>query len=336
MQDRDTGEFFFYRIDTTVRTPEEIKAPTKKTPSKDDSAIKTKLSHLNSEESEFTATDIDSAWSGKSKTVYRKGKDFYLKETYVKTGEAYEIQMANGYYRKDDHIHAFTYDKDYKVTLKGEANEKTISEIVNFSISSEVLFQDNNLIKTYGEIIDIGKNLAFAYNPDFIDPATLSMESKEDKISTISFDYGGDLFSGSETINLDYTPTNMNATLLSNINTLIDALPKRLTWQNYSSQTIYEDMVQTFGEETAKKVPYLTGIQGADGYENDDNEFIIYSMEENPEYLKKYRDHLLSLGYTTTDNTTYINEEDNLKLVVGNSMDEFLKIYALNPKTGSK
>ena len=124
----------------------------------------------------------------------------------------------------------------------------------------------------------------------------------------------------------------MNPTLLANVNTLIDALPKRLTWQNYSSQTIYEDMVTTFGEEPAKKVPYLTGIQGADGYENDTNEFIIYSMEENQDYLKKYRDYLLSLGYTTTDNTTYINEEDNLKLVVGNTMDEFLKIYALNPQ----
>lgn len=332
MQDRDTGEFFYYRIDTSVRPSKEIKAPTKKTPSEEDSAIKTKLSYLNSEESEFTATDIDSAWSGKSKTVYRKGKGFYLKETYVRNGEAYEIQMANGYYNKDGHIHAFTYGKDYKVTLKGEANEKTMSEIVNFSISSEVLFLDNGLIKTYGDIIDIGKNLAFAYNPDFIDPATLSMETKEDKISTISFDYGGDLFSGSETITFDYTPTNMNSTLLANVNTLIDALPKRLTWQNYSSQTIYEAMVTTFGEETAKKVPYLTGIQGADGYENDTNEFIIYSMEDNQDYLKKYRDYILSLGYTTTDNTTYINEEDNLKLVVGNTMDEFLKIYALNPQ----
>ena len=48
-------------------------------------------------------------------------------------------------------------------------------------------------------------------------------------------------------------------------------------------------------------------------------------------YISKYKAHLLSEGYVTTDNKTFIKESDNLKLYVDedNESNEFIHLYVL-------
>ena len=69
MQDRDTGDFFYYRLDTKVlSTPNVLSDSTKKTPSKDDAEIKTYLNKINAEDSSYSIDVADSAWEGNRKT----------------------------------------------------------------------------------------------------------------------------------------------------------------------------------------------------------------------------------------------------------------------------
>ena len=69
-------------------------------------------------------------------------------------------------------------------------------------------------------------------------------------------------------------------------------------------------------------------------YNSEDNVAMIYSMcsdtEYNNNYIAKFKKYLLTLNYVTSDNVTYTNNVDNLKIVVGNTMDDFLHISLIN------
>lgn len=330
MQDKNTGEYFFYRIDTKIKDSIEISTPIKKTPSKDDVEIKNYLSYLNSEDSIFEAIVIDSAWDNNRKTVYKKGKDFYIKTNYIVNGETLSIELGNGYYKKDDKIYTFSFDNNNVISMSGFVDTRTFTQIVNFSISSEILYKENDKIKTTGDIIDIGKSIGFSEYQDYVDPSSLNMEIKDNRISTISYNYGGSGFTGTETISLNYSNIVLGETLKTQIEDKISSFTTRMTWENYSSQDIYNALVESFDSTTADKIPYLSGMTGFDGYENDDNDFFIYTMETDNGYIQKYKSYLLTIGYNTTDNKIYTNTSDNLKLVIGETLDDFLHISKIN------
>ena len=69
-------------------------------------------------------------------------------------------------------------------------------------------------------------------------------------------------------------------------------------------------------------------------YNSEDNVAMIYSMcsdtEYNNNYIAKFKEYLLTLNYVTSDNVTYTNNVDNLKIVVGNTMYDFLHISLIN------
>ena len=91
------------------------------------------------------------------------------------------------------------------------------------------------------------------------------------------------------------------------------------------------------GEEVAKKVPYLLDASitndnlDFDATWYDDNDTLIYIIGNNAvNYIAKYKQYLLTLNYVTSDNVTYTNNVDNLKIVVGNTKDDFLHISLIN------
>lgn len=330
MQDADTGEFFFYRIDTKIlETPNVITKSDKKTPSADDAKIKEYLSLINS--SSFEAELIDSAWNESRKTYISKGADFFLKETYfMSEGEKGNLETASGYYYKDGKTYAIFYNNYGSVEIKG-IYSKSLVDMINFSISSEILSLKDATLKTSGDIINLGDSLGFINYKDYIDPATLKMQVEDEKINSLYYEYGGDGFSGNETINFTYKEVSLSETLMENIE---KAIPEGSTWESYTGNSaVYEALIEGFGKEIADKTPYLAddlfnGDGTFDGYYYD-GEVFIYSMATDNGYLAKYKAYLLKLGYTSTDNKTFTNSTDNLKIVVGDTLDDFVHISLL-------
>ena len=342
MQDRDTGDFFYYRLDTKVlSTPNVLSDSTKKTPSKDDAEIKTYLNKINAEDSSYSIDVADSAWEGNRKTKIIKSNNIYLKGTYeVRDNQLTLEKDGEGYYKKDNKVYSFTFDRNNNVKLNPSPLNKTLLDAINFTISSEILSKKDNELRTTGDIVNIGDSLGFISYPDFIDPSSLKMTIDNNSISTIFYKYGGSGFSGDETLTFNYNNHNVDNALISNLDKAIENIPSKLTWNdNPGSKNAYSELVNMFGEETAKKVPYLSDSSitsnnlDFDGTYFDDNDVLIYvtgSESDISDYIAKYKTYLLTLNYVTNDNVTYTNENDNLKIVVGNTMDDFLHISLIN------
>lgn len=345
MQDRDTGDFFYYRLDTKVlSTPNVLSDSTKKTPSKDDAEIKTYLNKINAEDASYSIDVADSAWEGNRKTKIIKSNNIYLKGTYEVREDQLTLEKdGEGYYKKDNKVYSFTFDRNNNVKLNPSPLNKTLSDAINFTISSEILSKKDNELRTTGDIVNIGDSLGFISNPDFIDPSSLKMTIDNNSISTIFYKYGGSGFSGDETLTFNYDSHKVNNILVNNLDDAIKNIPSKLTWKDAGSETNYNTLIEILGsEEIAQKVPYLpdskyTGEVGFvidKDYESEENVAMIYSMcsdtEYNNNYIAKFKEYLLTLNYVTSDNVTYTNENDNLKIVVGNTMDDFLHISLIN------
>lgn len=340
MQDRDTGDFFYYRLDTKVlSTPNVLSDSTKKTPSKDDAEIKTYLNKINAEDSSYSIDVADSAWEGNRKTRIIKSNNIYLKGTYeVRDNQLTLEKDGEGYYKKDNKVYSFTFDRENNVKLNPIPLNKTLLDAINFTISSEILSKKDNELRTTGDIVNIGDSLGFISYPDFIDPSSLKMTIDNNSISTIFYKYGGSGFSGDETLTFNYDSHDVNNDLISNLDQAINNIPSRLTWNdNPGSKVAYEALIEMFGEEVAKKVPYLLDASitndnlDFDATWYDDNDTLIYIIGNNAvNYIAKYKQYLLTLNYVTSDNVTYTNNVDNLKIVVGNTMDDFLHISLIN------
>lgn len=340
MQDRDTGDFFYYRLDTKVlSTPNVLSDSTKKTPSKDDAEIKTYLNKINAEDSSYSIDVSDSALEGNRKTRIIKSNNIYLKGTYeVRDNQLTLEKDGEGYYKKDNKVYSFTFDRENNVKLNPIPLNKTLLDAINFTISSEILSKKDNELRTTGDIVNIGDSLGFISYPDFIDPSSLKMTIDNNSISTIFYKYGGSGFSGDETLTFNYDSHDVNNDLISNLDQAINNIPSRLTWNdNPGSKVAYEALIEMFGEEVAKKVPYLLDASitndnlDFDATWYDDNDTLIYIIGNNAvNYIAKYKQYLLTLNYVTSDNVTYTNNVDNLKIVVGNTNDDFLHISLIN------
>ena len=345
MQDRDTGDFFYYRLETKVlSTPNVLSDSTKKTPSKDDAEIKTYLNKINAEDSSYSIDVADSAWEGNRKARIIKSNNIYLKGTYEVREDQLTLEKdGEGYYKKDNKVYSFTFDRNNNVKLNPSPLNKTLSDAINFTISSEILSKKDNELRTTGDIVNIGDSLGFISYPEYIDPSSLKMTLNNDVISTIFYKYGGSGFSGDETLTFNYDSHEVSNILINNLDDAIKNISSKLTWKDDGSETNYNTLIEILGsEEIAQKVPYLpdskyTGEVGFVidlDYNSEDNVAMIYSMcsdtEYNNNYIAKFKKYLLTLNYVTSDNVTYTNNVDNLKIVVGNTMDDFLHISLIN------
>lgn len=328
MQDRDTQEYFFYRIDTKVLdTPNVINEEGKRTPSENDAKIKEYLDIV--ENGQYVSTSVDSATSSTIR-VFTKGENFFLNELRSYDGETIgEIELATAFYYKDGKTYSFLYHQGYDVEYRSY-KEESLNDAINFSISSEILNLKDNVITTTGDIIDLGDAIGFCQYPDYVDPSSFKMEVKDEKISTISYTYGGSSFSGNETISFDYKETELAETLKANLEKAIPSEEELIGWKNTES-TVWDALTTVFGEETALKIPYLAADVVFDGYEYDGVAY-IGAMAVVDGWIENYKKLLTSKGYVSTDNTTFKNETDNVQIIVGDKMDspEFLQMSKIN------
>lgn len=352
--DKDTNDYFYRWINTKVlKEPNIIEENTKKSPSKDDKEIKDMLNNIKNDDSTFVVKTIDAAWDGTRETYFIKGSNFILKPTYVISGEnkTFEKSEYEGFYQKDGTIYKFNYKEDNTVQLIGEPiKDKTLKDFINFDISSEVLFKkDENTLVTYSDIVNIGSTIGFSLNPLTIDPSTFEMKISDNKISNITYSYG----LSTEEISFSYESTAINETLKANLEKAIKGSAGETgtfkTWDQIAplSKTAYDGLVEQYGEEFAKKVPYfpVTDISAFnndfdawyDNYSDENNPFfkITFASSYDATYVEGYKKYIKGFGFTTTDNKTFFNPDSTLKIVImAESEDEdastaFLHIYKL-------
>ncbi len=319
MQDKDNQEFFFYRIDTKILdTPNVIDEQGKKTPSENDSTIKGYLDKIVN--GTYVAQSVDSATSSTIR-VFTKGENFFLNELRRYDGENIgEIELAQAYYYLDGKTYTFLYHEGYDVEYR-KTEDIALNDAINFSISSEILSLKDSTITTTGDIINLGEAIAFSQYPDYVDPSSFKMTVENEEISSISCTYGGSGFSGTETISFDYKETTLVETLETNIKNAIPSPTEIHTWQETES-TVWDALNVVFGEEIAKKIPYLPANVVFDGYD-DEGVAYICAMDSVDGWIDNYKSLLKEKGYTTSDNQTFKNETDNVQIVVGNEMDSY-------------
>ena len=347
--DRLTGYYFYRYADSRVAaTPNVITGAEKKVASENDAQIKSYLSYLNQEDSVFTSIEKDSAWGESRFTKIVKGSDFYLKGTYLvdsDDGTSNNMEsLGKGYYSKNGKIYSFTYDENNNITLDKNPVSKTFKDIANYSIASEILNLKDGKLTTTGDIINIGRSIGDIYNPLTVDPSSLEMTVTDDKISSMNFAYVG----GTEKVTFDYSPVELNGTMRANLDKAIAALDSGTstghgTWDQDASHTTYDELVKAYGEEIANKVPYLydetflekNAFDGwLDDYTDEDNPYflIVFGSGYDEDYISKYKAYLSTIGYTSDDNTTFVNEKDKLKIIVmdNDGSDDFVHIYVLD------
>ena len=334
--DKDTGKYFYRWINTRVlkevnRVEEK---ENKKTPSKDDAAIKDVLNLINNEDAQYTVKTIDQAWEGTRETYFIKGSNFILKPTYIVTGETkkFEKESYEGYYKTNDGIYRFSYKEDNTITLLGEPyKDKTLKDFINFDLSSEILYKkDENTIITYSDIINIGDFIGFSLNPLTIDPSTLEIKLDYNKISTISYSYGY----SKENISFNYESTSLNETIKTNLDEAIKATSSTVEFKNWNSivdnfsGNAYSNLVSQYGEEFANKIPcyYVSSLETAgndfdgyyDDYSDEKNQFykLTFTSVYEQNYVNSYVQYLKDLGLITTDSKTFLSKDGSFKLVI--------------------
>lgn len=338
MQDISTGDFFYYRIDTKVlETPRVIAENEKKTPSKDDEKIKEYLKQV--KEGSFVATASLSGLASSERRILTKGENFFLDETHKYDGEKVgDLLTGKAYYFVDGKTYSFNYDYQYKAKRLAE-NDRSLEENINFSISSEILSLKENILTTTPDIINLGKSLGFISYQETIDPASLKMTIENEKLSALYYVYGGDGFTGNETIHFTYQETSLPETLKKNFDAAISSENK--TWKNYVNASIYEELVLAFKEETADKVPFLEpqfeGNQAFDGSWNGEEGAASYvfiaasGINDDKGYIDSYKEYIKTLGYLTTDDKVFEKKEDNIRLTIGDTLEDFLKVSLITP-----
>jgi len=335
LRDSNTDEIFYYEAEVSfLDSVNTIATPNKKEAPKDDTTIKQYFENISKEVSNFTAVKEDSNWEGKRITKYIKTNEIYSIETYVVSETGNTLETGKGYYLKNGKLYEFNYVLG-EPTILGTGTDETLSSKVNWSLSSEIFFMDNETLKTYHDIHYIGKNISFTDYPLDVVSSSLKMSVENNLISKIELEYTNKEFNGSEVINITYNSTQMDAALKESLDKQIPASIERYTWADDKSTVVYETMQDSFLKDKKDLVPYLPHnvLSGTfDGYENDTNDFRIYSMgeglttEEQSQYINDYKSLLIELGYTLTNDQTYVNETDNIKILVGSTLDEFLQI----------
>ena len=166
------------------------------------------------------------------------------------------------------------------------------------------------------------------------------MTVENEKLSSLYYVYGGDGFTGNETIQFAYQEMSLPLTLKTNFDMALTSGNK--TWKNYVNDGIYSELVAAFQEDVANKVPFLEpkfeGGQVFDGYWNGEEGaasevFISATVTDDKGYIQSYKEYIKTLGYVSTDNKVFEKSEDNIRLTVGDTLDDFLHVSLITPVT---
>ncbi len=255
------GASFYYRVSTSIEKYVAPSLPELAKANEDTPIIKESFDKLNGQTS-FTIKSYDIRQTD-IYTITKITNNAILKEEYSpKPGSLEEINVKRTGYAltNSNKVLPFVVSSNNEVRVTGAAIDKTIAELIGFDVAPELFInhKDEKYFSLGREIYDLDKHIFGGNNLSNYKYDTLVMNyDDEGFIRTIKYGYSinNGLITGTEQVEIyDYNNTTIEDEIVEQFATLADfALPQ--TWE--SETNVWDVLVEAFGEDVARLVPYL-------------------------------------------------------------------------------
>ena len=255
------GASFYYRVSTSIEKYVAPSLPELAKANEDTPIIKESFDKLNGQTS-FTIKSYDIRQTD-IYTITKITNNAILKEEYSpKPGSLEEINVKRTGYAltNSNKVLPFVVSSNNEVRVTGAAIDKTIAELIGFDVAPELFInhKDEKYFSLGREIYDLDKHIFGGNNLSNYKYDTLVMNyDDEGFIRTIKYGYSinNGLITGTEQVEIyDYNNTKIEDEIVEQFATLADfALPQ--TWE--SETNVWDVLVEKFGEDVARLVPYL-------------------------------------------------------------------------------
>ena len=255
------GASFYYRVSTSIEKYVAPSLPELAKANEDTPIIKESFDKLNGQTS-FTIKSYDIRQTD-IYTITKITNNAILKEEYSpKPGSLEEINVKRTGYAltNSNKVLPFVVSSNNEVRVTGAAIDKTIAELIGFDVAPELFInhKDEKYFSLGREIYDLDKHIFGGNNLSNYKYDTLVMNyDDEGFIRTIKYGYSinNGLITGTEQVEIyDYNNTKIEDEIVEQFATLADfALPQ--TWE--SETDVWDVLVEAFGEDVARLVPYL-------------------------------------------------------------------------------
>lgn len=301
-------------------------------PSKDDLKIKELLNSISDDNSNYkmefnfyNSENKEELLVGE-KHIVNFINGVYLDANYrINNDSSLSLQFATGYSKHNDKIYSFRYDvSEDKIDNVKETDYTSFKDVI-LSISSEVLYIQNDIIKVNSLVSDIDENVNMLEQAMLIDPSTLQFYFNEDKINKITYKYGNSYTSSYVEALISHNEGSIDDSILTKLN---EAYPKgeaieELYLKDSDNEyvlSIYEDLYNNGYGEYADYIPFVPGIESTieiiwisdypEGYQ-----YLISDAPKN--YLDRFKEALVGVyGYTKVNDNKFKNSKVKLELEI--------------------
>lgn len=258
------------------------------------------------------------------KHIINYANGVYLDANYrVNNDASLSLQFANGYSLHNDKIYSFRYDVTIdKVDNVKETDYPSFKEAI-LSLTSEVLYIEDNKIKINSLVTDISKNVNLLEQGMLIDPSTVNFYFEENKINKITYKYGNSYTSSYVEASIYHNEGNIDENILTKLN---EAYPKEseikeLYLKDSNDEyvlSIYQDLYDNGYGEYADYIPFIPGIESSIDiiWLSDYPEGYQYLISDSPKnYLINFKEALVNVyGYTKVNENEFKNRNKGLKI----------------------
>ena len=300
------------------------------TPSKDDAKIKGLLNSLTKENSNYKMESLsyidetkEESLSGE-KHIINFVNGVFLDANYrINNDSSLSLQFANGYSLHNDKVYSFRYDViEDKIDNVKETDYASIKDAI-LSLSSEVLYIEDNKIKINSLVTDVSKNVNMLEQGMLIDPSTVSFFFEDEKINKITYKYGNSYTSSYVEASIYHNEGNIDENILTKLN---ESYPKESDIQELYLKdstdeyvlSIYHDLYDNGYNEYADYIPYIPGIESSIEiiWLSDYPEGYQYLISDAPkDYLENFKEALINVyNYSKTNENEYKNINKGLKI----------------------
>lgn len=303
-------------------------------PSNDDHKIKELLNSISGSNSNYQL--VSTSYTNETKkelASFEKHIINYVDGVYfdanyrINNDDSLTMQFGSGYSLHDGKIYSFRYDVTSNVVDNVYETKFTSIQEAILSLSSEVLYIENDKIKVNSLVTDISNNVLMLEQSMLIDPSTISFCFKDNQINSITYKYGNSYTSCYVEANIKHNQGFIDENILLKLN---EAYPKDIVvneeiylkdYDHEDVKKVYEELYDNGYGEIADYIPFVPGIETCDFQSiwlSDYPEGYQYLISDAPtDYLDIFKEALVDVyGYTRVNDNNYINNDKRLKITI--------------------
>ena len=325
-------EYVYFKGDFEVLNNGVVEKLNPLEPSKDDLKIKDLLKTISADNSNYkmefnfyNSENKDALLVGE-KHIVNFINGVYLDANYrINNDGSLTLQFATGYSKHNDKVYSFRYDViEDKIDNVKETDYTSIQDAI-LSISSEVLYIQDNMIKVNSLVNDVDDNVTMLEQHMLIDPSTIKFYFNEDKIDKITYKYGNSYTSSYVETLFSHNEGSIDESILNKLNEAYprDSEIKELYLKDSDNEyvlSIYEELYNNGYNKFADYIPFVPGIENTIEiiWVSDYPEGYQYLINDAPKnYLDRFKEALVNIyGYTKVSNNKFRNSKVKLELEI--------------------